>query len=214
MSAGKELDEAQLRLMLGNRTKSLIERIDRNIKIGFIVLFGLIILFALDDFIVSPQIIAEISEDLTIPEWLIFLGTFSNALIFTTFIYFVVKYYRVKSKCNVLCNLHDTLKKIIDTLILYKRLFYLALVTLLVAMGSAFITGMLEGFSAGIEEQGKHFADLETGKIIIAILIGLFFLILFIGGIFLFLRWGFRKLYGNYIKKLKSTLKELEEIEG
>ena len=36
MSAGQELDEGQLRDMLGSRTKSLIERIDRNIKIGFV----------------------------------------------------------------------------------------------------------------------------------------------------------------------------------
>ncbi len=212
MSAGKELDEGQLRSMLGKRTKSLIERIDRNIKIGFVVLFVLIILFALDDFILSPQMLEEINDGLTIPKWLIYLGTFSNILIFTTFIYFVIKYYLVKKKCDVACNLHDTLKKIIDTLILYQRLFYLAVVALLFAIGSAFVTGMFEGFSAGMENKGQQMADVETSALITAGLIGLLCLILFIGSIFFFLRWGFRKLYGNYILKLKTTLKELEEI--
>lgn len=213
MSASKELDENQLQNMLGNRTKSMIERIDRNIKIGFVVLFVLIILSALDDFILSPQMLEEINDGLTIPKWLIFLGTFSNILIFATFIYFVIKYYLVKRKCDVVCNLHDTLKKIIDTLILYQRLFYLAVVALLVAMGSAFVTGMFEGFSATMEGKGQQLADIETSALIIAGLVGFLCLVIFVGGVFLFLRWGFRKLYGNYIHKLKATLKELEEIE-
>lgn len=213
MSMGEELDETQLHEMLGNRTKSLIERIDRNVKIGFIVLFGLIVLFALDDFLLSPLILKNVNEDLQIPSWLLFSGVFSNVLIVTTFMYFVVKYYRVKRKCDVVCNLHDTLKKIIDTLILYQRLFYLAVITLLFAIGSAFVSGMFEGFSAGMENKGQDFSDLETTKLIIAVLIGFFVLVVFVGGLFLFLRWGFRKLYGNYIKKLKLTLNELEEIQ-
>lgn len=213
MSTGKELDENQLQNMLESRTKSMIERIDRNIKIGFVVLFALILLFALDDFLVSPQLLEELNNGLTIPSWLLFLGTFSNILIFATFIYFVIKYYLVKKKCDVVCKLHDTLKKIIDTLILYQRLFYLALVALLVAMGSAFVTGMFKGFSATMEDNGQQLADIETSALIIAGLVGLLCLVIFVGGVFLFLRWGFRKLYGNYIHKLKSTLKELEEID-
>ena len=43
--------------------------------------------------------------------------------------------------------------------------------------------------------------------------IGLAFLFIVVGGIFVFLRWGFRRLYGNYYHKLKRTLKELNEIE-
>lgn len=208
-----QLDEDQLRKMLSKQTKSLMDRIDRNIKIGFVVLFGMIVLFAFDDFILSPQLIKEINEDISIPNWLIFFGVFSNVLIFTTFIYFVIKYYLVKRKCDFACNLYDTLNKIIETLILYQRLFYLALFALLFAIGSAFVTGMYEGFSAGITDKGQHFADVETTKLLVAILIGVLFLVIFIGGIFLILRWGFRKLYGNYINKLKLTLKELQEIE-
>ncbi|WP_340113685.1 hypothetical protein [Maribellus mangrovi] len=213
MSAGRELDEDQLREMLSKRTKSLIERIDRNIKIGFVVLFVLILLFAFDDFLLSPQLLNNMTRGVNMPYWLVFLSVFANALIITTFIYFVVKYYRVKRTCDVSCELRETLKKIIQTLLLYKRLFYLALVTFMVAIGLSFVSGMFEGVNATIEDQGAQLADIEAQQLILIILIGLAVLTILVGGVFLFLRWGFRKLYGNYINKLKTTLKELETLE-
>ena len=92
-------------------------------------------------------------------------------------------------------------------------MFYLALFSLLFAMGSAFITGMYEGFTSGIEQQGYELADVDSDKLILVVFIGITVLLVFVGGLFLFLRWGFRRLYGNYIQKLKLTLKELNEIE-
>src|SRR3989339_556078 len=122
--AEKSLNENQLREMLGNHSKSMIDRIDRNIKIGFVILFAMILIFALDDFFFSPMILGE--DEIEVPQWLLFIGIFSNALIFTTFIYFATKYYRVRKSCDMVCNLKETLKKIIDTLSIYKTLFYLA----------------------------------------------------------------------------------------
>ena len=212
LGSQKQLDENQLRAMLGKRTKNLIERIDRNIKIGFILLFVLILVFALDDFLFSPLMIEGVSENLEIPRWLLFLGVFANVLIFTTFIYFVVKYYRVKRSCDIACNLKETLAKIIDTLKIYQRMFYLALITLLVAMGSGFVSGMYNGFLDGVEQKGVPFSEIQIDQLLLAVFIGLVILIFTVGGIFLFMRWGFRRLYGNYIFKLKNTLKELNEI--
>ncbi|MCY1723516.1 hypothetical protein OU798_24405 [Prolixibacteraceae bacterium Z1-6] len=213
MAVGKELDESQLRKMLGSKTKNLIERIDRNIKIGFVLLLALILLFSFDDFLFSPQAINKYYSEMPIPNWVIVLAVFGNVLIFTTFVYFVIKYHTVKRKCDVVCNLKDTLTKIIGTLVLYQRLFYLALAAVLLAMGSAFLMGMFKGFSHSAEEQGLQISDIETKQIILAILISVVIVTVIGGAIFLFLRWGFRKLYGNYIKKLKLTLTELEEIE-
>jgi hypothetical protein len=213
LSSGKELDENQIRELLGKRTNSLIERIDRNIKIGFVILFVFILIFILDDFLFSPLLIKGISENLTIPNWILFLSVFSNTLIGTTFIYFVIKYYKVKRGCDIVCNLKETLLKIIDTLKIYQRLFYFALFSLLLAMGSGFVTGMYEGFLTGVKEQGAAFSEIEPDKLIFAIFIGAVVLITTIGSIFIFLRWGFRRLYGNYIHKLKLTLKELGEID-
>lgn len=213
MPPSKELDEHQLHTMLSKRTKSLIDRIDRNIRIGFVVLLGLILLLTLDDFIFSPETIEKYYSETPIPSWVLFLAVLGNVLIVTTFLYFVIKYYRVKRKCDVACDLKGTLKKIINTLLIYQRLFYLALVSLLLAMASAFISGMFIGTEYNAEAQGMHLSDIETSKIILAVGITILLVGIFGGAIFLFLRWGFRKLYGNYIKKLKATLRELEELD-
>ncbi|HSH20237.1 MAG TPA: hypothetical protein VLA03_07275 [Draconibacterium sp.] len=208
-----QLDENQLRKMLGKRTRSLMERIDRNIKIGFGILFVLITIFALDDYLLSPFMIAQINENINIPGWLTFLGVFSNALIFTTFIYFVIKYYRVKKSCDTVCDLKESLIKIIDTLKIYQTMFYLALFALLVAIGSGFVSGMYRGFLDVVNEKGFELAEIQTDRIVIFVLIGLLILTLLTGVVFIVLRWGFRKLYGNYIQKLRLTLQELQEIE-
>ena len=140
--------------MLQKKTNNLIERIDRNIRIGFVVLFVLILIFALDDFIFSPLLVKGVNENFAMPQWLLFLSVFSNTLIFTTFIYFVIKYYKVKRSCDIVCNLKETLVKIIDTLKIYQRLFYLALITLLFAMGSGFITGCIKDFQTVMQRTG------------------------------------------------------------
>lgn len=213
LASARELDEDQIREMLEKRTKSLIERIDRNIKIGFVVLFVLILIFILDDFLFSPLLMKGIGENLTMPGWILFLSVFGNTLIVATFIYFVIKYYRVKRGCDTACNLKETLIKIIDTLKIYQRLFYLALISISVVMSIAFITGMYQGTLAGFENQNVQFSEIEIDKLVLVVLIGLAILAVTVGGIFIFLRWGFRRLYGNYIHKLKLTLKELEEID-
>jgi len=214
ISAGRELDENQLHRMLSRRTTSLIERIDRNIKIGFAVLFVLIVIFAFDDLLVSPKLVESMTQGIEIPNWLVFLGVFSNALIFSTFIYFVIKYYRVKRSCDIGCDLKDTLQKIIETLMLYQRLFYLALVVFMVAIGSAFISGLYSGEKLKLERQGAQLSDIDPQQLMLVVAIGLIILAIIMGVIFFFLRWGFRKLYGNYIHKLKDTLQELEESEA
>lgn len=213
LATNRELDENQLKAMLGKRTKNLIERIEWNIKIGFIVLFVLILVIVLNDFLISPMMMEDVGQNLSIPNWLMFLGVFSNALIFTTFIYFAIKYYRVKRSCDLTCNLKDTLRKIIDTLNIYRRLFYLALVSMTLTMALGFITGLYQGSFAKLENQGISFSEIQMDQLFLTIGIGLVFLFIIVGGIFIFLRWGFRKLYGNYIQKLKLTLKELNEIE-
>jgi hypothetical protein len=214
VSSDKELNEQQIREMLRKRTHNLIERIDRNVKIGFVLLFVLILLFILDDFVFSPQIIDAMGNGISIPVWLLFVNVFSYALILTTFIYFVFQYYRTKKRCDVNCNLHDTLKKVIEILQLYQRLFYLALITFSVAVAISFITGMFMGMEESAASSGVHLSDIPFDRLLIVVAIGLVVLTLMVGGIFLFLRWGFRRLYGNYIHKLKFTLHELDEVDG
>ena len=132
---------------------------------------------------------------------------------YSTFIYFAVRYYRVKRSCDLTCDLKDTLSKIIETIKLYQRLFYLALISLTITMVLGFIAGGYQASFAKIEGQGISFSDIQVNQLLLEIGIGLVLIVVVVGGIFVFLRWGFRKLYGNYYHKLKATLKELEEIE-
>ncbi len=209
-----QLDEIQLKKMLGKQTKSLIDCIDRNIKIGFAILFVLIAIFVLDEYFLPGLITRKLDQSINIPQWLTFLGVFSDMLIFTTFIYFVIKYYRVKKSCDTVCNLKETLTKIIATLRIYQTLFYLALAILLLAIGTGFISGMYKAFFDKVSETGIPLDEIQTNEIIVFVLIGLLILVACTGALFVFLRWGFNKLYGNYITKLKLTLQELEEIEN
>ena len=211
LASDHELDEKQLKEMLSKRTKNLIERIDRNIKIGFAVLLVLFLVIALDNYLIAPLLLEDIT--LNIPSWLVFLEVFSNTLIFTTFIYFTIKYYLVKRSCDVTCNLKETLVKIIATLNLYKRLFYLALISMTFTMTISFITGLYQESMTEIEMQGVAVSEIQLDKLLLEIFVGLVFLVVVVGGIFVFLRWGFRRLYGNYYHKLNQTLKELNEID-
>lgn len=213
ISTGRELDESQLHQMLSRRTTSLIERIDRNIKIGFAVLFVLILVFAFDDFLFSPEWMKSMTKEVEIPSWLVFISVFANMLILTTFVYFVVKYYRVKRSCDINCNLRETLKQIIETLLLYQRLFYLALAIFMVAVGLNFISGFYEGLNLQNPDYSGEIAEIDTVKFVLTIALGLVLLTLLMGGFFLVLRWGFRKLYGNYIQKLRATLSELDGVD-
>ena len=212
MTPSKELDESQLHTMLSKRTKSLIERIDRNIRIGFIILLGLIVLFTFDDIFYSQETLESSLSKTPLPKWNTFLSVFVNVLIVTSFLYFAIKYYLVKRHCDVTCDLKGTLTKIIETLTLYQRLFYLTLASIIITMLSAFTTGMYIGLHQKAETQGLHIEEMEAINLFIPILFSILVIVL-IGGVFLFLRWGFRKLYGNYIKKLKATLRELEELD-
>ena len=67
---------------------------------------------------------------------------------------------------------------------------------------------MINANNQGIETNEIAFNDIFSVlflSIIVMLLISLTIFILF--------RWGFRRLYGNYIHKLKATLKELQGID-
>jgi len=212
LSSRKELDEDQLREILRRKTGNLVDRIDRNVRIGFGVLFVFIVLFILDDFIFAPKLINDVANGIEIPRWLMFLSFFSNTLIVVTFVYFVIQYYKVKKTCNISCNLKETLVKIIGTLRIYQRLFYLVLLIFSIVMVLQFISGMFLGAQVDLYEKNMLFSDVTFGKWLVLLVVGLVVLGITVGGIYLLLRWGFHRLYGNYISKLKQNLRELNEI--
>jgi hypothetical protein len=208
---GKELDKETIREMLRGRTKSLIEKIERNIRIGFFIILALIVLFVADDFIISPFILNGISEELNVPGWVLFLDIFTNIVIIATFIVFTIKYYQVKKECDVVCNLPGTLKKIIHILKLYHRMFYYVIFILLISTATGFIAGLFKGMEYSAQISGIPSDQIQPIQVVITILVGLVVLGLISLGLFFLFRWGFNRLYGNYLKQLQVTLAELNE---
>lgn len=210
---GEELDEAAINEMLSGRTKSLIEKIERNIKIGFFIILALILLFIADDLFISPVILNGISEELNVPQWIVFLDILTTLVIIATFFVFVNKYYRVKKECDVTCDLAGTLKKIIHILNLYQRMFYYAIFVVLASTATGFIAGFFKGLEYSSQISGVSVNEIQPWQTVVAILIGLVVLGLISAGLFFLFKWGFRRLYGNYLQQLKSTQAELNEIE-
>ncbi len=208
-----KLDEGQIKALLGKHTKNVIEKIDRNIKIGFLILFLLIVFIVVYDVIASPKILDNLHEGLTIPKWLFYVDFISNFIIALTFVLFVIKYYRVKKRCDITCDLKNTLIQIIKTLQVFQRQFYFAVVVIMLSMATGFVAGMYIGFMYKANENGISISELDTQNLLFPILLGTVVLLVLSAITFLLLRWGFRRLYGKYLKKLQVTLKELQEID-
>jgi hypothetical protein len=202
------LGKESINELMRNRTKTLIEKIDRNIRIGIGILLAYIAYVIFDDLYLSKIII---KEPLHYPSWMIPLDVFSNALIITTYLFFVIRYLKIKRNFSVDLHLKEFLTCILETIKTYRRLFYLAVIILLINMSVSFAAGLYEGikFSTGNANGGLE--NLSTSKIFLIIGIGLAVLIPMIAGTFFLLRWGFNKLYGRYLVKLNETLKELNE---
>ncbi|HBL76542.1 MAG: hypothetical protein A2W90_00540 [Bacteroidetes bacterium GWF2_42_66] len=208
-ASSHQLDENAIRELLKTRTKNLVDTVERNIKIGFGILF-LILLFLLGG---NELISISMPEGYAIPSWLNWLDLFNVIVFGGTFIYFIVRYYSIRKNYSSISTLRDALNRIIKTLKIYKVLFNMALFFLLVVAVVEFITGMYAGAGISAETQGGRFADLNSQQLFWAILRGVAVLIFLVSLVFLLFRWGFNRLYGNHLQNLKATLKELDEIE-
>ncbi len=207
----RQLGEDAILDMLKKRTKNMIERIDRNIKTGFAVLFALTLFLVLDDLFITPPIVEQ--EGTEIPVWILIVNTINTLFIFSTFIYFSIRYHFVKKGYSQTSDLKNVLISIIKILNSYRKLFYVALFILLLVLGVNFISGMIVGFEVAAHRQGGEISDLNVLQVASSIALGIVILVAVTIGLFIFFRWGFRRLYGNYIQKLNDTLQELDEIE-
>lgn len=202
------LNEADLHDMMKKRTKGLIERIDRNIKIGFAFLMVLTLFFVVDDFVLTPSL----SKGLKVPSWILWIDGLNTLFILSTFAYFSLKYYAIKRTYSQSNNLRQVLQSIIRILHSYRKLFYMALTILLLVLSVGFITGMFIGIEMAAQRNGGTIENLDQAQLVRQMITGLLMLFALIAVLFFLFRMGFRKLFGNYISKLESTLKELEEI--
>ena len=206
-----QLNETDLHDLLSKRTRTLIERIDRNMKVGFAVLILLTLFFLIDDFLLTPFLSA--SNDVVIPNWIVWINGIKTTFILFTFIYFSMRYHSAKKGYNHSNNLKHVLNSIIRILHTYQKLFNMALGILLIVLSISYITGMFIGIEDAAIRQGVSIDELNQSQIIKHLGSGLLLLISTIIILFFFFRWGFRKLYGKYISQLEATLQELEEVD-
>jgi hypothetical protein len=183
------LGKESIHELMKNQTKSLVERIDRNLRIGMLVILAFIAYVILDDLYLSKLLI---KEPIRYPDWMVPLDVFSNALIVTTYLFFVIRY-------------------LLGTIKTYRRMFYLAVVILLINMVVSFAAGLYQGVKLNAETAVGGIGNLTTSKILAILGVGLGILIPFIAITFLLLRWGFNRLYGRYQIRLNETLQELDE---
>jgi len=214
--SSQELDKHQLgkeniHELLKNRTKTLVDRIDRNIRIGMAVILIFIAYVIIDDFYLSKLIL---SESVRYPAWMVPMDVFSNVIIVTTYLFFVFRYWKIKQSFLPDTQLKDLLTGILDTIKTYRRMFYLAVVILLINMVVSFIAGLYQGVKIRTGAINEGLESITMSRLLIIILVGLAFLIPLIAGTFFLLRWGFNKLYGKYLIKLNETLLELDESDN
>jgi len=203
-----QLGKETINELLKNRTSSLLERIDRNIWIGLAVLIIFIAYVLYGDLYFSQMLI---KETIDYPSWLNFLDNFSCTLIVTTYLFFVLRYLRIKRSFSVDNQLKDLLKGIVNTLKTYRTMFYMAVIILMIDLGVSFLTPIYQGIKLSTGAVSGGIITLTTGKTIQLILLSLAILITMISLTYLVLRWGFNRLYGRYLIKLNETLKELDE---
>jgi hypothetical protein len=200
--------------LLRNRTKTLVDRIDRNIRIGLTVLLVFIAYVVLDSLFLadyfSKMIFHEVVE---YPKWLKFLDFFSTTLIITTYLFFVIRYLKIRRSFSINLQLKDLLKGILETVQTYQRMFYLVVIILLLNIIVGFSAGLYEGLKFATGNLPGGMENLSLSKIFLMIGVGLAILIPMVVITFMILRWGFNRLYGRYLINLNETLHELDESE-
>jgi len=202
------LGKESIHELLRTRTKTLVDRIDRNLRIGMGILLAFIAYVILDSLFLSEFMI---KEPIQYPSWMYPLDIFSNTLIVASYLFFVIRYLKIKRNFSVDLQLKDFLNGILDTLKTYRRMFYLAVIILLINMIVSFSAGLYQGIKYNFSNLPGGMENFTTSKMLLSIFIGLAVLIPLIVLTFFTLRWGFNKLYGRYLDSLNETLKELDE---
>jgi hypothetical protein len=205
------LGKENIHEMLKNQTKTLVDRIDRNIRIGIGVILVFVAYIVVDSLFLTKLPESIVNQSVEYPKWLVPIDVFSTALIITTYLFFVIRYLKVKRSFSVDLQLKDLIKGILETLQTYKRMFYLAVIILLLNMVVGFAAGLYLGIKIKADNLHVAISNLDNSQVLSAIGIGLLILIPLIALLFFVLRWGFNKLYGRYLIRLNETLLELDE---
>jgi len=205
----KELDATSINELLKKRSKGILSRLDRSVKIGiwFLVLF---FLFTLADQLLPADLIfpARWKAHLVVPMWINLLEWFVNVVLMLTILLFVIRYRRLQLQTLSNQDLKGAIQKVLTLLDTFKKEFYLAVIILVSGVGLGFLLGATKGFeSIRISETPSILAIVVVASAML-ILLGLL-----IGSIFYIFHKGFNILFGKYRDQLILSLNELQENE-
>ena len=207
--AGKKaLDAEQIKNLLGKQTRSIVDKIDLNIKISFGLILAMIVYFFLEQYILTPQFSTFVPVE--IPKWVSISNAVSYVLVIAVFIYFWTCYRKIDTKSISTKNLKESLISLLKALHIFNKLFYFTLVIVLLLIGITFTAGMYMGIEYNMQEMEM---ELSTGKVLLMIGLGLAALSFFLWVFYSIYKWIFNRLYGRYLVQLEDTLKELNETE-
>lgn len=205
----KDLDATSINELLKKRSKGILSRLDRSVKIGiwFLILF---FLFTLADQLLPADLIfpARWKAHLVVPMWINLLEWFVNVVLMLTILLFVIRYRRLQLQTLSNQDLKGAIQKVLTLLDTFKKEFYLAVIILVSGVGLGFLLGATKGFeSIRISETPSILAIVVVASAML-ILLGLL-----IGSIFYIFHKGFNILFGKYRDQLILSLNELQENE-
>lgn len=218
ISSDKEmlfLNENEINNLLKNRTLDISEKIGRNIRIGMGIILGWVCLWFSIDFIFTPIFDKYFNKPYltdALMFWSLILEVFNYVLIFTAITIFWIRYSKIEKLKIDTTNLKSSLHILIKTLNSYRIMFYVVLFILLLYVIAAFSSVFFMEFNYQFKEMGIDLKNLPFMKWIIIVLTFMITLGIFIAFYYLLFNLFFKRLYGRYLKQLKSTLKELEEV--
>jgi hypothetical protein len=218
ISSNKEmllLNENEINKLLKNRTLDISEKIGRNIRIGMGIILGWVCLGFGIDFIFTPIFDKYFNKPYLTNElmfWSFILEVFIYLLIFSTIIIFWIRYSKIEKEKIDTTNLKNSLRLLIKTLNSYRVMFYIVLFIILLYILTTFSSGFFMEYNYQVKELGINLENLSFFKWIILIFSFVFILGIFIAIYYLLFNFFFKRLYGRYLKQLKLTLKELEEV--
>jgi hypothetical protein len=205
----KELDATSINELLKKRSKGILSRLDRSVKIGiwFLILF---FLFTLADQFLPADVIfpSRWKADLVVPLWINVLEWFVNIVLMLTILLFVIRYRRLQLQTLSNQDLKGAIEKVLTLLDTFKKEFYLSVIILMSGVGLGFLLGATKGFeSIQVSETPSIMAIIVVASAML-VLLGLL-----IGSIFYIFHKGFNLLFGKYRDQLIQSLNELQENE-
>lgn len=210
----RQLPENEFRKIIKKRTVDISHKIGRNIRIGIGLVLAWVCFWFTIDFISSPFLVKSLDKPYLTNElmlWAFILESFIYLLIFASIIVFWIRYNKIEKTKIDSSNLRSQITQLISIVSSYRKMFYIILWIILLYSVIIFSSSFVMAFGYQIKEAGLDVENLKFLNWIILIVIFLISMTLIALIYYLPFNFFYKRLYGKYLKQLKTTLAELNE---